>query len=154
MLGGNLGSLLYGDVSVMLNLFASMTLCVTYYEARIAPLWADESTRKYTQKTQNVEIITSQKDHKRWTSFVYSGSKLCQLLLYYTSFATRSQNVIKKIGHEPSGGQIVSHIKQPFFIMHYCWISSKYWNRLSRPTYHLQIISSNHHTRLLNVTIL
>ena len=48
------------------------------------------------RETRNIELINSQKDHKRWTSFVYIGSKVYQLLLHYTSFATRDQNVLKK----------------------------------------------------------
>ena len=32
------------------------------------------------KETQHVELINSEKDHKRWTSFVLIGSKVCQLL--------------------------------------------------------------------------
>ena len=50
------------------------------------------------KETHHVELINSQKDYKRWTSFVYIGSKVCQLLLHYTSFATRGLNVLKNRG--------------------------------------------------------
>ena len=38
----------------------------------------------YTTKTEthHVELINSQTDHKRWTSFVYIGPEVCQLLLH------------------------------------------------------------------------
>ena len=66
------------------------------------------------KETHHVELINFQKDHKRWTSFVYIGSKICQLN-YYTSFATRGQNVLKNDGHKPSGGQIVKPHKNCFY---------------------------------------
>ena len=56
--------------------------------------------------------------------------------------------VLKKIGHEQSGGQIVKSQEISVFIMLSCWISSSNWNHLSRPklypdTYSLQILSLN-----------
>ena len=62
------------------------------------------------KETQHVDLMNSQKDHKRCTSFGYIVLKVCQLLLHYTSFATRVKHVLKKIGHIPSG----CHIKQAF----------------------------------------
>ena len=41
--------------------------------------------------------------------------------------------VLKKIGHEPSGGQIVKSQGISVFIMISCWISSNNGNHLSRP---------------------
>ena len=41
--------------------------------------------------------------------------------------------VLKKIGHEQSGGQIVKSQEISVFIMLSCWISSSNWNHLSRP---------------------
>ena len=41
--------------------------------------------------------------------------------------------VLKKIGHEPSGGQIVKLHEISVFIMLYCWISSSNRNPQSRP---------------------
>ena len=84
------------------------------------------------KETHHLELMTSQKDHKRWTSFVYIGSKVCQLLLHCTSFATRGENVSKKNGHKPSGSQIVKSRKKVCFIMLSCWSSSSNWNRLRR----------------------
>ena len=69
------------------------------------------------KETHHVELINSQEDHKWWISFVYIGLKVCQLLNHYTSFATRGQTVSKKIGHRPSGGQIVKSHKKAFL---YC----------------------------------
>ena len=63
--------------------------------------------------------------------------------------------VLKKIGHEQSGGQIVKSQEISVFIMLSCWISSSNWNHLSRPNctqtlilckFYLQI----HHSRKLN----
>ena len=69
------------------------------------------------KETQHLELINSQKDHKRWTSFVYIGSKVCQLLLHYISFATRGgQTCVKKNGHKPSECQIVTSHKISVFI--------------------------------------
>ena len=39
--------------------------------------------------------------------------------------------MLKKIGHKPSGGQIVKLQKISIFIMLFCWISYKKGNRLS-----------------------
>ena len=39
--------------------------------------------------------------------------------------------VLKKIGHEQSGGQIVKSQEVSVFIMLSCWISSSSWNHLS-----------------------
>ena len=44
-------------------------------------------------------------------SFDYIGSKVCQVLLHYTSFAIRRKIASKKIGHEPRGGHIVKSQK-------------------------------------------
>ena len=66
------------------------------------------------KETHHLELINSQKDHKQWTSFVYIGSKVYQLLLHYTSFATRGKNVLKKNGHKPCGGQILKSHKKVF----------------------------------------
>ena len=41
--------------------------------------------------------------------------------------------VLKKIGHEPSGGQIVKSQEISVFIMLSCWISSSNENHFSRP---------------------
>ena len=41
--------------------------------------------------------------------------------------------VLKKIGHEQSGGQIVKSQEISVFIMLSCWISSSDWNHLSKP---------------------
>ena len=77
-------------------------------------------------ETQHIELINSQEDekkitleedHKQKTSLVYIASKVCQLLLHYTSFATRVKNVLKKIGHKLSGGQMVKSHKISVFIM-------------------------------------
>ena len=43
------------------------------------------------------------------------------------------KNVLKKIGHESSGGQIVTSQKISGFAMTSCWINSSNVNRLSRP---------------------
>ena len=40
------------------------------------------------KETDHVELINSQKDHNGWTSFIHTGSNVCQLVLQYTSFAT------------------------------------------------------------------
>ena len=40
--------------------------------------------------------------------------------------------VLKKIGHEQSGGQIVKSQEISVFIMLSCWISSSNWNHISR----------------------
>ena len=40
--------------------------------------------------------------------------------------------VLKKIGHEQSGGQIVKPQEISVFIMLSCWISSSNWNHISR----------------------
>ena len=45
---------------------------------------------------------------------VLINAKICQVLLRYTSFVTRGQNVIKKTDHEPCGGQIVESLKIAF----------------------------------------
>ena len=42
--------------------------------------------------------------------------------------------VLKKIGHEQSGGQIVKSPEISVLIMLSCWICSSNWNHLSRPT--------------------
>ena len=41
--------------------------------------------------------------------------------------------VLKKIGHEQSGGQIVKSQEISVFILLSCWISASNWNHLSRP---------------------
>ena len=41
--------------------------------------------------------------------------------------------VLKKIGHEPSGGQIVKSQETSVLLMLYCWISSSNGNLISRP---------------------
>ena len=41
--------------------------------------------------------------------------------------------VLKKIGHEQSGGQIVKSQEIGVFIMLSCWMDSSNWNHLSRP---------------------
>ena len=41
--------------------------------------------------------------------------------------------MLKKIVHEPSGGQIVKSQEISIFIMLSCWISSSNRNHLSRP---------------------
>ena len=58
----------------------------------------------------------------------------------------------KKIGHGPSGGQIVKFQKISVFIMLSCWISSNNGNRVSRPkcTFSLQIVSLNSSYIILN----
>ena len=83
------------------------------------------------KETQHTELINTQKDQKRWTSFVYISSKVCQLVLLYTSFPTRGQNVLKKNGH--SKGQTVKSHKMSVFIMLSCWTSSSNADHLSRP---------------------
>ena len=40
--------------------------------------------------------------------------------------------VLKTIGHEQSGGQIVKSQEISVFIVLSCWISSSHWNHLSR----------------------
>ena len=50
-------------------------------------------TRK---EKQHIEVINSQEDHKQWTSFVFISSKVYQLLLQYTSFATRGPKCVKE----------------------------------------------------------
>ena len=40
--------------------------------------------------------------------------------------------VLKKIGHEQSGGQIVKSQEISIFIMLSCWINCSNWNHLSR----------------------
>ena len=39
--------------------------------------------------------------------------------------------VLKKFGHEQSGGQLVKSQEISVFIMLACWISSSNWNHLS-----------------------
>ena len=41
--------------------------------------------------------------------------------------------MLKKIGHEPSGGQIVKSQEISVFIMLFCLISSSNWIHFSRP---------------------
>ena len=41
--------------------------------------------------------------------------------------------MLKKIGHEPSGGQIVKSQEISVFIILSCWINSNNWIHLSRP---------------------
>ena len=41
--------------------------------------------------------------------------------------------VLKKIGYDQSGGQIVKSREVSVFIMLSCWISPSNWNHLSRP---------------------
>ena len=84
------------------------------------------STKK--RETQNVELISSQMDHKRRTSFVYIGLKVCQLLLHCKSFATRGQKWAIN-----QGGSNCKVREDKRFIMLFSWISSSNWNRLSRP---------------------
>ena len=43
------------------------------------------------------------------------------------------KNVLKKIGHDPNGGQIVKSQEITVFIKLSCWISSGNGNRLSIP---------------------
>ena len=43
--------------------------------------------------------------------------------------------VLKKIGHEQSGGQIVKSQEIRVFIMLSCWISSSNWNHLDQSVY-------------------
>ena len=43
--------------------------------------------------------------------------------------------MLKKIGHEPSGGQIVMSQEISVLIMLSCWISLSSENHLSRPSY-------------------
>ena len=52
--------------------------------------------------------------------------------------------MLKIIGHKRSWGQIVKSDKISVFIMHSCWMSSSYGNRLSRPngTYTLFLANS------------
>ena len=49
------------------------------------------------KETHHVELIIFQRDQKRWTRFVYIGSKVCQLLLHNTSFATRGEKCVMEI---------------------------------------------------------
>ena len=63
--------------------------------------------------------------------------------------------VLKKIGHEQSGGQIVKSQEISVFTMLSCWISSSNWNHLTRPNCTQMLILrksylSIHHTRSLN----
>ena len=51
--------------------------------------------------------------------------------------------MLKKIGHEPSGGQIVKSQEISVFIMLSCWTSSSNWIHLYSYTYPLQILSLN-----------
>ena len=68
------------------------------------------------KETHHVEPINSQEDPKWWTSFVYIGPEVCQLLNHYTYI-----NCVKnKIGHKPSGGQIVKSHKISVFILLPC----------------------------------
>ena len=77
-------------------------------------------------------------------SLVYISAKVCQVLLRYTSFSIRRQNALKKIGHEPSGGQILKSQKISVFKMLSCWITSSNGNRLSKSncTQHLLFANS------------
>ena len=63
--------------------------------------------------------------------------------------------MLKKISHEPSGGQLVKSQKIGVFIMLSCWISSSNGNGLSRPKCAQTLILCIlylliHHARLLN----
>ena len=56
--------------------------------------------------------MTAKTNHNvKMTSFVYIGAKVFQLMLHYTSFETRDQNVFKKVGHKPSGVKMVKSHK-------------------------------------------
>ena len=102
------------------------------------------------KETHHVEPINSQEDPKWWTSFVYIGPEVCQLLNHYTYI-----NCVKnKIGHKPSGGQIVKSHKISVFILLPCKIISSNGNRLSRPNHTETLILCQfylqfHHMRLL-----
>ena len=62
---------------------------------------------------------------------------ICQFSLYQckcmsgTAASQGVEIVLKKIGHEQSGGQIVKSQEISVFIMLSCWISSSNWNHLS-----------------------
>ena len=45
-------------------------------------------------------------------------------------FCNQASKLLKKIGHEPSGGQNVKSQEKRVFIMLSGWISSSYWIRL------------------------
>ena len=45
---------------------------------------------------QHIELLNSQKIHNRWTSLVYIITKVCQLRLQDTSFATRGQKWVNE----------------------------------------------------------
>ena len=49
--------------------------------------------------------------------------------------------MLKKIGHEPSGGQIVKSQEISVFIMLSCWISSSNGNHLSKNKLYSDIYS-------------
>ena len=74
------------------------------------------------KETQRVEIAYCQKDHERRISFVYFVSKVCQLLLLYTSYAIMGQNALETIGHKPSLSQIIKSHKISVFIMLSFWL--------------------------------
>ena len=48
-------------------------------------------------------------------------------------FQSGVELVLKKIGHEKSGGQIVKSQEISVFIMLSCWICSSNWNHLNKP---------------------
>ena len=104
------------------------------------------------KETHHLELFNSQEDHKGEASLVCISAKVCQMLLRHTSFAIWRQNVFKKIGHEPSGGQIVKSQEISIFIMLSCWISSSNENHFSRPNCTQTLILCNfylliNHTR-------
>ena len=92
------------------------------------------STKIYPTKkeTHHLELFISQEDHKGYASLVCISAKVCQVLLRHTSFAMWRQKCVK-IGHEPSGGQIVKSQEISVFIMLSCWISLSNENHFSRP---------------------
>ena len=48
------------------------------------------------KETHHLELFNSQEDHKGYASLVYISSKVCQVLLRYTSFAIGRRNCVKE----------------------------------------------------------
>ena len=93
------------------------------------------------KETPTVPLINLQKGHKWLDNFAYISPKVCQLLLFCLSFATRGHNcahenklAINKIGVKLQLDKLcVSFWMLSLFFMLTCWISSSKGNRFSKP---------------------
>ena len=106
---------------------SNFILTLLYLHIHMLMYTRQKKKRTYKNRS-NLRKITSDRPF-----YIISVQRYFRYCCFTRLLQSGGEIMLKKIGHEQSGGQIVKSQEISVFIMLSCWISASNWNHLSRP---------------------